>query len=205
MATKILGKVVITPKGEFNEATTYQKLDVVSYQGSSYICLQETTGNLPTNTEYWQLIAQKGTDGVDGKDGTNGIDGKDGQDGVSATIQIGTVTTLEAEQNATVTNVGTSTNAIFNFGIPKGQDGEDATDSITSSTITSISVVDELPSSETNGVLYLVKESTTTSSTTNTVQASEVVNTPASTEPTVDNAEVTDTPTSTDTTETEVS
>lgn len=73
MATKILGKVAITPKGEYNNATTYQNLDLITYQGNSYLALKETTGNLPTNNEYWQLIAEKGQDGTNGKDG---IDGK---------------------------------------------------------------------------------------------------------------------------------
>lgn len=44
--------------------------------------------------------------------------------GDSATIEVGSVTTLEAGQNATVENVGTSLNGIFNFGIPKGPKGD---------------------------------------------------------------------------------
>lgn len=76
MTTKVLGKVAITPKGEYSNATTYQLLDLITYDGSSYLALKETTGNLPTNNEYWQLIAEKGQDGINGKDGTNGIDGK---------------------------------------------------------------------------------------------------------------------------------
>lgn len=291
MAVKNLGKVTITPKGEFNELTTYQKLDVVTYLGSSYMALQESTGNLPTDETYFQKLAEKGVDGEPGKDGVNGVDGKDGvngtngvdgkdgtsissivqtttstesggtnvitatlsdgststfnimngakgeqgiqgvqgeagatgksayqiwldegnigteadfltslkgeqgpkgktgatgpqgeqgvqgiqgpkgdtgetgpqgaigADGQSATITVGTVTTLDAGSNATVENVGTQTNAIFNFGIPKGKAGENAVDSITSTSINSIQVVDSLPETETEGVLYLVKES----------------------------------------------
>ena len=37
--------------------------DAVSYNGSSYICIQATTGNLPTNTTYWEVLAKKGIDG----------------------------------------------------------------------------------------------------------------------------------------------
>lgn len=33
---------------------------MVSYQGSSYIALKETIGQIPTNTEYWDLIVEKG-------------------------------------------------------------------------------------------------------------------------------------------------
>lgn len=183
MATKILGKVVITPKGEFNEATTYQKLDVVTYQGSSFICLQKTVSNLPTNTEYWQLIAEKGDKGEQGEQGEQGIQGiqgekgdtgatgetgPTGQDGLSATIQVGTVNTLPAGSNATITNSGDETSAVFNFGIPKGEKGDkgDKGDTgeipegtIESDDVDSIEVVETLPDVEQTNVLYLVKES----------------------------------------------
>ena len=52
---------------------------------------------------------------------TNGTDGTDGQ---AATIAVGTVTTLQPNQSAYVTNVGTSSAAIFDIGIPQGQKGE---------------------------------------------------------------------------------
>lgn len=38
-------------------------------------------------------------------------------------INIGTVTTLDPDQNAYVTNSGTSSEAILNFGIPQGEQG----------------------------------------------------------------------------------
>ena len=65
-----------------------------------------------------------GKDGVDGKDGKDGQDGQNGQDGAAATIEVGTVTTLPAGSNATVTNAGTSSAATFNFGIPQGAKGD---------------------------------------------------------------------------------
>ena len=57
--------------------------------------------------------------------GQNGRDGDPGQAGAAATIQVGQVTTLDAGQQATVTNAGTASAARFDFGIPKGQDGDD--------------------------------------------------------------------------------
>ena len=72
-----LGKVATTPKGEYNANTTYLKLDVVTYEGSSYVCLKESTGNIPTNTEYWQLLASKGANGQKGEDGYTPIKGVD--------------------------------------------------------------------------------------------------------------------------------
>ena len=47
-----------------------------------------------------------------------------GNKGDTSTIEVGTVATLPAGSNATVENVGTQTDAIFNFGIPQGIRGE---------------------------------------------------------------------------------
>jgi hypothetical protein len=46
-----------------------------------------------------------------------------GIQGQAATISVGTTTTLPAGQSASVSNVGTEQDAVFNFGIPKGADG----------------------------------------------------------------------------------
>lgn len=48
--------VNVNPRGDYDNATTYQVGDVVFYQGASYIAKQETTGNLPTDTAYWQKL-----------------------------------------------------------------------------------------------------------------------------------------------------
>lgn len=61
MATYNLGKFILTPKGVYSATTTYNRLDVVLYNGSSYICkTDETRGKTPTITTYWQLLAQAG-------------------------------------------------------------------------------------------------------------------------------------------------
>ena len=44
--------------------------------------------------------------------------------GKAATIEVGTVTTLEAGEDATIENTGTENEAVFNFGIPKGDKGD---------------------------------------------------------------------------------
>ena len=53
----------------YDNTKTYRKNNVVEYNGSSYMALQETTGNLPPtlpikNNTYWQLLAQRGVDGL---------------------------------------------------------------------------------------------------------------------------------------------
>lgn len=64
-----------------------------------------------------------GKDGAPGEPGAPGAPGKDGKDGVTPQLSIGTVTTLEAGSNATVSMTGTTEAPILNFGIPKGADG----------------------------------------------------------------------------------
>lgn len=71
----------------------------------------------------------KGKDGRDGAQGIPGTPGRDGSPGEQGpigktpNITIGEVTTLEPGQKATVTNTGTIDAPVFNFGIPKGQQG----------------------------------------------------------------------------------
>ena len=59
MATVInAGRVAMVPKGEWSASTAYVRLDVVYYNGSSYVAIQDSTGQNPsTATTYWQLLA----------------------------------------------------------------------------------------------------------------------------------------------------
>ena len=67
---------------------------------------------------------ERGEAGQDGKDGINGKDGKDGINGVTPDFSIGTVTTLEPNESASVTLTGTEEEPVLNFGIPRGVKGE---------------------------------------------------------------------------------
>jgi hypothetical protein len=58
-----------------------------------------------------------------GSGGATGATGPTGAAGSAATISVGTVTSLSGSSGATVVNAGTSSAAIFNFGIPKGATG----------------------------------------------------------------------------------
>ncbi|MGC4004695.1 MAG: hypothetical protein QM811_16875 [Pirellulales bacterium] len=64
-----------TFKGGYAGGTAYVPYDVVAYGGAAYVCVANTTGNLPTNPTYWTLFSAKGTDGTNGTNGTNGSDG----------------------------------------------------------------------------------------------------------------------------------
>ena len=55
---------------------------------------------------------------------TDGEGGSSGEAGTAATIEVGTVTTGEAGSSAAVTNSGTTSAAVFDFVIPRGDKGE---------------------------------------------------------------------------------
>lgn len=60
MAIIDLGKVSITWRGTYAGGTAYTPKDAVYYNGTSYICTANTTGNLPTDTSYWNKMAEGG-------------------------------------------------------------------------------------------------------------------------------------------------
>ena len=62
MATINLGSIKFNWRGAYNNSTAYAVDDVVSSGGSSYICILASTGNAVTNTTYWNVMAQGGTD-----------------------------------------------------------------------------------------------------------------------------------------------
>ncbi len=65
MATINLGSIKFNWRGAYNNSTAYAVDDVVSSGGSSYICILASTGNAVTNTTYWNLMSQAGSDGTD--------------------------------------------------------------------------------------------------------------------------------------------
>ena len=57
-------------KGPYVALTAYVIDDAVSYAGSSYICIAPSTGNLPTDASFWQLLSSMGNPGVSGISGS---------------------------------------------------------------------------------------------------------------------------------------
>jgi len=56
-----LGKFVLTPRGGYSPNESYDVLDFVLYNGSSYVCKSNgVSDKVPTNTTYWQLLANAG-------------------------------------------------------------------------------------------------------------------------------------------------
>jgi len=110
--TQDLGKVAYLSKGTYNSATQYEKNDVVTYQGSSYVSLQATKGNVPTNTTYWQLIAEKGTKGDTGATGQTGATGN----GISSVAKTSTSSNVDT-YTITYTNGTTTTFDVTNANV----------------------------------------------------------------------------------------
>ena len=62
-------------QGTYSAATAYALNDAVTYNGSSFICIQAGTGNTPAvgGTAYWDDLAVKGTDGTGDLLSTNNL------------------------------------------------------------------------------------------------------------------------------------
>lgn len=61
-----LGYASLTFQGAYAGGTTYYPNDIVTYNNSTYICILQSTGNLPTNATYWSLLAAAGAGDVVG-------------------------------------------------------------------------------------------------------------------------------------------
>ena len=63
MATIYIGKIKPVFKGTYDNSTAYVLDDIVYYNGSSYVAKTSTTGNLPTDTTKWNILAS-GSGGI---------------------------------------------------------------------------------------------------------------------------------------------
>lgn len=67
MPNTVLGKVSVVPKGDYSASTTYYALDIVGYNGGSYLAMKEVTGVTPSNDQVnWMQLSGPGLPGVDG-------------------------------------------------------------------------------------------------------------------------------------------
>ena len=77
-----IGKVAPTYMGSYETNTSYNELDIVEFNGSSYIARKSVTGVTPgTDETSWGLIANKGTKGDKGDQGPKGDRGPQGSMG----------------------------------------------------------------------------------------------------------------------------
>lgn len=123
-----LGRVSLTPRGAYDAAAIYNRLDVVAYEGSSYLVLVDgTTGTAPAEGPAYMLLAEKGGKGDPGQPGGKGDPGKQGDTGVgiqSIERVRGTGAPGTTDVYAiTLTNGETATFTVYN-----GADGEPGAD-----------------------------------------------------------------------------
>ena len=72
--TGTAGPVGMNWRGTYGSTVSYAVRDVVSYGGSSWICVQAGTGQAPSaSSTYWNLLAQRGDDGQAGGSGGGGL------------------------------------------------------------------------------------------------------------------------------------
>src|SRR5215510_11004883 len=75
--TGATGATGVLFQGAWSDATSYTQTDSVSFQGSSYISLQDANFNHPpaTSPTFWSLLAQGGATGATGATGAAGVPG----------------------------------------------------------------------------------------------------------------------------------
>lgn len=79
--------------------------------------------NIQPTPNFVVELNEQGPQGPRGPQGVQGIQGERGEKGDTGEITVGTVITGEAGSQASVVNVGTSTDAILDFVIPQGVQG----------------------------------------------------------------------------------
>ena len=85
------------------------------FAGSTYLALVGNSSQEPDQSpQTWAILAEAGGVGPTGMPGATGS---------SAVVSVGSVTTLPAGAQATVSNSGTNSAAVLNFGIPQGAAG----------------------------------------------------------------------------------
>lgn len=73
MPNTVLGKVSVVPRGDYSASTTYYALDIVGYNGGSYLAMQEVAGVTPSNDGVnWMQLSGPGLPGKQGPQGNPG-------------------------------------------------------------------------------------------------------------------------------------
>ena len=115
------------PKGDNGEAPTI-RVGTITQGSTANVVIREASGEL-----LFDFTLPKGDKGDTGSKGDTGEKGEKGEkgdkgdNGETPSFTIGTVTTLNPDQNATVTISGTFPNLVLNFGIPRGKDSTSTT------------------------------------------------------------------------------
>lgn len=115
-----LGRVQPIYRGNYIHGTEYSLLDNVLYNGSTYVSLVDNNRNhYPSDTTYWQQIASRGLQGIQGYTGDFGTP-------TASAVAL----SPDADPTVSVTASGPSEAKVFDFrfGIPTGPYGFDDVD-----------------------------------------------------------------------------
>lgn len=94
--------------GAWDATVTYDINHIVSSAGSSWIARRKNTGQLPGASAVWDLVAQKGEQGIqgergaDGPQGPQGIQGPAGVDGVSPAFPASATYVIPEDERLTI-------------------------------------------------------------------------------------------------------
>jgi hypothetical protein len=105
LAAAAAKKYALIPRGAFQLETEYQENDLVEYDGSEYRATADITGIAPPGSP-WELFVAAG------------------KPGEASTLTVGTVTTLEPGEDATVVITGDAPDQVLSMGIPAGKPGK---------------------------------------------------------------------------------
>ena len=117
-----LGRVSLVPRGAYEASAVYNRLDIVEYEGSSYLVLADgVTGVTPVAGTEYMLVAEKGGKGDTGAPGAPGGKGDTGEQGetgvgvqsVERTAGDGSPGTTDT-YTITLTDGSTSTFTVYN-------------------------------------------------------------------------------------------
>lgn len=115
-ATGTTGSAATVSVGSTTTGTAGSSATVVNSGTTSAAILQFT---IPRGDK-----GDTGSTGATGATGQKGDTGNTGASGAAATITLGTVSTASAGSNVSITNSGTTSAAVFNFSIPRGDKGD---------------------------------------------------------------------------------
>lgn len=152
LMSAIAGRVLLIPKGNYDSTATYTMLDMVVYNGSSYICKQECTGVVPTNTTYWMLNASGSAVAYINDIGDVVITNvSNGQvlmyDSANQKWVNGTITTTTSLANLTDTAISSPANGqalVYNSATQKWENGNEKLSNLSDANVSSVANKDIL-------------------------------------------------------------
>ena len=137
------GRILIMPKGEYNESNTYDMLDLVKHNGTSWIAKKKVIGIEPSeaNIEYWHKM-------FDLPDVSTAIEEHKNDTTAHVTSEERERWNSKVDENGTVANATNAVNATK------------ATNATNADTVDGyhVSIVASLPASPDSKTLYFVKE-----------------------------------------------